>query len=208
MAFKNTIPQPDDKLSQSQGDLLDNFQAIDNWVKQDHIGLTGGVDQGKHTTARFVDQQSFPTINSPETGFFNAQPNNLTSLAIQKQEMYVKAEKAAGFTPTPFTASSLSTTLKQNISEGWCYLPSGLIMKWGSFQMASAGNVIHNFPTGTDIPIFNQVYSLQLTLRPGLDRTWAVVVSSLSTTSFQAFAYNASNSDPVQTRIDYLAIGA
>lgn len=207
MAFKNNIPQSDHKLNRSQPELRANFLEIDNWVNQDHVGF--GTDQGKHQTVRFVDQTSAPTINNPETGFFNAQPDNIAGgLAIQKQEMHVRAQNESGFNDLPFTASSLSTTLPNNISEGWSYLPSGIIIKWGAFVAGNAGNNTHAYPTGADIPVFTKVYSLQVIPAPAINDPVSAVIRNKSATDFEIFVFNTTTGNGATAPMEYIAIGA
>lgn len=208
MAYNNNIPQPTQTLSRSQGDLLGNFQEIDNWVQTDHVGLNGTVDQGKHKTARFVDQTALPGFGPTDTAFFNAQPNNLGGLAINKQEMHIHAENNSGFYSIPFTASILSENTPANNAEGWTYLPSGIIMKWGVFNMAAAGSDTHNYPTGNDIPVFSNVYSLQVTFQTPAATNRTAHIRASGTTTFTIYAFDTTNGNAVQGAIQYLAIGS
>lgn len=209
MAYNKNIPQPTDKLRTSQPQLLENFHELDAWTQQDHVGLTGTSDQGKHQTARFIDQTSAPTINDPETGFFNAQPNNIGSLAISKQQMYVRAEQNNSYKNIPFTASILSTNQAPGKgAHGWTYLPSGILMKWGTYDMTQAGTETIDYPTGSDIPAFSEVFSVQATLaNPTVAKPWSTMIVSFSPQSFSVFTFNTTNGTDRQAQIHYIAIG-
>ena len=65
MPYNANIPQATDILSQSQADLLNNFQAISVWVNIDHVDF-GSVDEGKHNKVTFVVQSPAPSFVGPE----------------------------------------------------------------------------------------------------------------------------------------------
>ena len=76
--FKNTIPQPNDDLSVSQGDLLLNFQSCNASFGIDHYPFTDlSTNDGKHnkvTTPVFnaVLPNTYPTTIAGEPIFFAA----------------------------------------------------------------------------------------------------------------------------------------
>lgn len=55
MVYKNNIPQSTDKLSQSQPDLLGNFQELDASFGVDHTSFSVGTNVGYHKQITFQD---------------------------------------------------------------------------------------------------------------------------------------------------------
>jgi hypothetical protein len=136
MAYNNNIPQPTDQISVSQGQILDNFEAISTLIDVNHVGFNLG-DQGKHTFVTMVDQTSvmLPFINS-EVGLYNVV--DATTSINQLFISYVNS--ASTRKQYPISASILSTNASPATnSNGWAYLPSGVLLKWG-YQIIPGGN--------------------------------------------------------------------
>jgi hypothetical protein len=149
MAFNPNIPAPTDKLSQSQQDILANFQAI-----------APLFDQG---TQQYIDlpvQPSAPTFSPGDEGIYNL---NYTTTSLN--ELFVHKQTSAGTADIPMTASILSTVAAPIPgSSGWTYLPSGLLLKWGQ----ASGNGSATFDT-TSLPgpAFTGIIHVQLTPASG-----------------------------------------
>lgn len=122
MAYNANIPQPTDKISNSQSDLLNNFIEIKNLVDVNHETF-GSANQGAHKFITFTDQTA---SGAPATAGTNIDMYNLPISGVQ--HLYIK--RAAG-TPVPFTQSS-------NLGNGWTYLASGLIIAWGQGTIAAS----------------------------------------------------------------------
>lgn len=60
MAFQAGIPQPGDLLSNSQGDILANFTQLNNQFSINHVALTAGTDNGKHTFVTLMENGGAP----------------------------------------------------------------------------------------------------------------------------------------------------
>ena len=74
MAFQQNIPQATDNPSDSQSDLLGNFQALETWSDVNHVSLvTGGSDNGKHKFLQMPEQGSAPTTGANEGGLYCAE---------------------------------------------------------------------------------------------------------------------------------------
>jgi len=58
---------------------------------------------------------------------------NYLNTDTSAQELYVKKQAALGTAGIPFTA--------KNMANGWTYLPSGLLVKWGSSNKSGLGSV-------------------------------------------------------------------
>lgn len=120
MAFNPNIPQPTDQMSQSQADILDNFQFLNT--------IASGVFLAPPQLAAPVvpaGNNSLYTLNYADTG---------------NDELWITNYNGV---QTPLTAN-------QNTVNGWTFLPSGLLMAWGQFSATGAAVFayagITNFP--------------------------------------------------------------
>lgn len=67
MTYNPSIPQAEDDMSVSQGDLLTNFGELNTVYSEDHVALDASANKGKHKKASFVSQGSDPDVDSPST---------------------------------------------------------------------------------------------------------------------------------------------
>lgn len=152
MAYNSNIPQPTDQLSVSQGDLLNNFQAIATIINPN----TGSIT--------FVDQVSAPTFPANQDGLY-AITNGITAVS----ELYISKNIGSGGTrQIPLTASILSTSANTNISpgqnsKGWSYLPSGIIIQWGTVTVTPNATFSDTFPLTFPIQVIQVMISPQNT---------------------------------------------
>lgn len=168
MQYLNNVPQASQSLGQTQMPIQANFTTIDAAFQQDHVPYTLS-GQGKHNMVTLVLQSPAPTITPPDGGLFNA----LDTFSGANQ---LFAQNPVTGVSYPFTASNLS----QN---GWCYLPSGIIMQWG---LSSISAVI--FPKA----FLTQILSITATLTfPASSGT--IFTSAPSKTGFTATATPAGN---------------
>jgi len=67
MTFNPDIPQPNDDLSVSQGDLLNNFTDLNTQFAINHVAFDdAGADKGKHKFITFVEQAADPESKGDE----------------------------------------------------------------------------------------------------------------------------------------------
>lgn len=125
MVFQPNIPQATDQISQSQADILGNFQALDPLIN----GLINLPAQGANPA---------PTGNN--IIFAKAYANT-----AGKIEVFIQNQ--AGTTNIPITATFPSG------NAGWTYLPSGVLMCWnqgtilaGNSTVTVLFNTVPNFP--------------------------------------------------------------
>ena len=148
MAYKNNIPQPTDALSQSQADILNNFAAIQTLIDIDHVDFANS-NQGQHNKVTFPVQGSAPSFAAGSVGLYN-----FLSPVTSVNELFLV--KSSGATV------SLTSSQQVTNNNGWAYLPSGVLMKWGK-GTATAGVYTFVFPTGANIPAFNGIFSILVT---------------------------------------------
>lgn len=202
--YQSNIPQPTDILAQSQSDLQQNFLAIDAFVNVNHAPFNT-ADQGKHIYVEFPVQVSSPPAVFPagEVALY-AFLNPITS----QNELYVNKTNQVTLTQISATASVLSvTSAPANNSAGWTYLPSGVLLKWGNASANGNTNIL--FPVAADVPVFNQVFSMQITTYdPGAgDSNTFTRLGTFTNLGFNAYGSARTATGAAAVNFQYLAIG-
>lgn len=183
MPFNANIPQPADQLSQSQADVLGNFQAIGGM-----LDLTVGA-----TAIKFARDGAVPPTAATDVGLYAA--NSVTFPGT-----------TALFFRNQNNGTSVDITSSLAAANGWTRLPSGILLKWGTGAAAGGANVttVVAFPVAANIPVFAHIYSAQISAQPtggGGDHfalyLEAYVVASISVKQDSAIGRN----------FTYLAIG-
>ncbi len=150
MPYTPNIPQPTDLPSQSQALILGNFQTLDTDWNVNHVDFNT-ADSGKHAQITFpagpLAGQPF-TYLAGEIGLqlLNQAPTNIPDIWMTR---------GLGVA-IPITGRLPATT-------GWTYLPSGLLIKWGTGTAVAAGNTVVTFPVAATNPVFTAVYLPLLT---------------------------------------------
>ena len=163
MAYNQNIPQPGDQLSQSQADLLANFQAIQTLIDINHVDFASG-DAGKHKWITFPVQGAIPPAGSGfaagEIGLYNAADAFTT-----KNELYINKTNQATVVQVPLTASILSSnSAPASASAGWTQLPSGIILRWGLFTgIMGPVATVTLASNATEGPTLTQILNVQVT---------------------------------------------
>lgn len=151
MAYNANIPLAGDLLSQSQNDILNNFTAIGTWVAINHVTFDA-VNQGKHYFVEFPVNAVAPVPVAGEVGLYSQ-----TSTLTGNPELVFAHQ--LGLDPVEFTSAV------KNAATGYAILPSGIIFKWGySVVMAAAYKTV-SFAIGAGIPVFTEVYNIQVSRR-------------------------------------------
>lgn len=110
MAFKANIPAAGDLLSQSQADILNNFTAL-NAVLNVNLGVLNLPINATAPTTLANTPAIYSKLNS----------SSVPALFWRQQ---------SSGTEVDFTTAVLSAT-------GWCTLPCGLIMQWGTDSLGA-----------------------------------------------------------------------
>jgi hypothetical protein len=186
MAYQSNKPLSTDKLSVSQGDINGNFQAINTYVAIDHVAFNG-ADQGKHKRVFFTQQAADPATAATEA-------------AIYAKDSSVPGTASLYYRP-PNSGTPIEFTYALKAAAGWTWLPSGIIMQWGT---GTCGGVIafpRAFPTAC--------LSVQLTARaPGgaVQDFVQVMDGTLTVNNFTSRSYTRSG-NPSAADIYFFAIG-
>lgn len=204
MAYNANIPQATDQLSQSQADLLANFQALQVLIDVNHVDFAS-ADQGKHKWITWPVQGSAPSFNSGEIGAYS-----LLSSVTTINELYLnKLVSGSTAVQVPMTASILSTNAApSNLSFGWTYLPSGILIKW-DFNVMQTGQQTVPFRTGANIPVFQSCFLVVPFIASGGagDVNEAVRLTSVNNTDFGVYCSPRTSTGPAAVTFAYVAIG-
>jgi len=157
--YTTNVPQGAQAISSTQAPIQSNFQAINELIDINHETF-GSADFGKHKYLQMPVQASAPSFSVGEEGLYNLNYAALTA----KNELYVHKQTSSGTADIPFTASILSNSTPAGGTNGWTYLPSGILMKWGTKAVTTSGAQDFNLPAGTTFgPAFSAIFSITLT---------------------------------------------
>ncbi len=183
MAFLPLIPQPTDQLSVSQGNILNNFTILGAIAGNANIGSTAlNSVAGFNSINLALQGGTVPSFNG-NNGFW---AGNFAHDATTTVETWAQYNQGVGGTlgqyQYPISASILSLFPTNTAPvNGWSYLASGILMKWGT---ASCPGGITNIALNAVGPNFTKAFVAQLTVQTGGAGTIARV-SSLNATQLQ-----------------------
>lgn len=171
MSYNPNIPLATDQLSVSQGQILGNFQALGIIVD----GLLNLPPQG-----------SLPA----STGF--NQIFAFISSFTGNEEVYIQQSS---------TGLNIPITASDQIANGWSYLPSGVLLKWGSSGVGGIGAFIPVAwgPTYTANP--------WVVLASAASTTFIGVVNAYNPTPAGFTANGSGISGPASVPFQFLIIG-
>jgi hypothetical protein len=161
----NPVPQPSQSLAQTQSPILNNFALIDAGFSQDHVDFNI-PNAGKHNQVTLPVQAAMPVASANDDIIYAMIPQAPYPLTLINETFIHK--QVAGVNQSvdiPFTASILSTNANPgNATNGWSYLPSGILIKWGSITGVFLNQVWYPylFPAGTNVPAFTQLFNVTL----------------------------------------------
>lgn len=204
MAYDPNIPQATDLLSQSQSDIQSNFAALKVLIDINHETF-GNAQEGKHKYVELPVQTPSPPIAfaAGEVALYS-----FLNATTTKNELYINKTNQATVVQVPATASILSTNSNPGLNvAGWTYLPSGILMKWGSGS--ANGNTAFTFPVAATIPVFTNVMSMQLCTAYSniADGDGFVRLSTFTNLGFTAFGSARTTVTTKAVMFQYLAIG-
>ena len=195
-AYQETKPLSTDKLSDSQADIANNFTAIKALVDVNHEDFNSGASpEGKHTKVDVTNSATHPAVAATDVLLYNY-VNAMTTL----QELYVKRTGALATAGIPFTAKGGTTS-------GWTYLPSGLLLKWGTDTKSGVATV--TFPAGATIPAFTAIYAVLVNhINTNANPNSFVTLQAQTTTTFTVACTQRTTTTSINNvPIYYFAIG-
>ena len=190
--YSTNVPQAAQKISATQAPIQSNFQAISELLNVNHIGFTDAINYGKHSFTTLPFQGSDPTTLSGEMALYSKSTPSGPNLG----EIFYRY-------PSDGTVVQLTGAGGGSASSpGWCYLPTGIIMKWGNATGMIAGTNTITFPTSS--PAFaTSIYTV--TYGPLPSYTNAAPMPYISSQSQTGFVLTVPST--TSATISWIAIG-
>jgi len=181
MSYQPNIPASTDLLSQSQADIQNNFIAIGTLLSPNgNAAVTLPVAAG-----------------DPTTSATNMAIYTKTSALTAQPEMFILRNSTSATVPNPieFTSAVYATT-------GWTRLPSGILLKWGTFSVPLSTTSTSTFIVGPGA--FTTVFNIQMSFtKVGGSTMDGALMRAFTTTSITI--QNISNNNAVN--VYYLVMG-
>lgn len=192
MAYISIIPQPGDEPANSQPQILGNFTALATILDPDNgtiklVKQLGPIALGANSIN--LHTQDLPGAPIPA----------LAAAPEGGPEIYITRSDGINTFNIPITASSPFT-------DGYAYLPSGLILKWGRDTATNLADFDTPYISGNDIPEFKAVLNVQLTLLNNIANNATINFLSATSTTTDLHVY-LNNPAAVDLDFFYLAIG-
>jgi hypothetical protein len=189
------LPTAGQSLNVTRDPIRNNFTIINTDFPIDHAPWNDTTNNGKHFKVTLPVQAAAPAFSAGDIGFYNFPVSAHNELFIHKQTISGTADIA-------FTQSTLSTYNPSIGEAGWTYLPSGIILNWGTgvSNAVGVGSVTFSkqFPTA--------VLNVQFTIYTGTTpATSEIFWTGASTTT--ASCLTAVNGTIAALGFSYLAIG-
>ncbi len=175
--FNNAIPQANDFIDESQGDLLNNNIALNGIFSRNHVPFINTTNgQGRHTFVEMVNTIG-NVIPVPPAGLQNNSGTVYTKKAFTVSDLYYTNDNTlneykltnvvtiADNNRFPYFGTNTNLTLAPVSAPGnagfggWTFLPGGLIMQYGKVTNPTNGQTI-TFPLAFTV---SPPFSIQLT---------------------------------------------
>jgi hypothetical protein len=200
MAYTLNIPSAGQSLAATQNPIKTNFNAISSVFGIDHVTFNA-TGEGKH------NKVTFPTLSGSAPAATELSLWSAVNATTSKNELYIRKNinPAGTLANIPFTASKMSNTAYSGCLNGWSYLPSGLLIKWGACAATTTAAITVNVAALSAGPSFTQVFSVYISPRAQTANFTAIQYSDASAPSgnFQILCQNVT----LNTQIKYLVIG-
>lgn len=236
MPWYNT-PQATDSISATTAPIRNNFLAVEGWTLVDHVVITGGgPNEGKHNKVTLMNQAAAPVFmpnidaatGVSALGLYALAGNLPIGTANTTTQLYAhvvrKLDDAATTWTTsevPFSYSVLTqvqapTYAFAQPNYGYTYLPSGILMKWGTSPTSKttppvASSILVNANIAG--PAFTRILSVQITsVQSAIGTLYndVIAVTAINATDFTIQRQDGLTPDitvPVVTRVNWLCIG-
>jgi len=199
--YNPNIPQPTDLLSVSQGNLLNNFGAIQALIDVNHVDFAA-AGAGKHFFIEMPVQVAPPVTVAGEVGLYSQ------TSAVTAQPELVFARQLGSTAPAAVQVTEFTSAIWLN--PGYTKLPSGIMLKWHS-NIPFGGSQTVVIDLNTDVPGSPNYTNVLTVLVCGLDTagTYDHVIAVKSNTGPGAtiLTVYAGTVPPGTVSFRYLAIG-
>lgn len=169
MSFTAGMPESGSSLGNTRTKFVNNFSTIRTAIQANHENISN-AGAGKH---RFIQLMNVSpgTTSATELGLFNGTNNRL----FLRPESNGNTIQMSGINPVSAT-------------NGYTFLPGGILMQWGTTASSSNATVDILFATdGVDFdatPYNIQVTGLRLQANPGNSDSWVITDTPPSATGF------------------------
>lgn len=179
--YTPNIPQASQYIRATQTPILNNFQAINEWIKVNHVGFEDSINYGKHNYISYVSQGSNPSTTSNQMTIFCA-----PSTGSNPYELFYRY-------PSDGTIVQLTGTTPTGgaVATGYAYISPTVFIMWGNRTGLTLNtfNTI-TFPTGPDFPTLSSA-PMQIYFYPSANHTPGnnngAYISASTTTNFTYF---------------------
>jgi hypothetical protein len=212
MPFNPAIPQPNDLLSNSQGDLLTNNISLDASFSVNHLPFSDlTVNNGKHTFVEMLQRPLKPVTAAAEGTIYTKDdptPTSRTQLfyigdaggpGIEYQLTKCIDAQIAKFA-TNLAYPSGAVPAGATTVGGWTFLPGGLILQYGTVTSPGNASTTVNFPFAFPTTCFVMTISIKRTSGSN-DNLF------INTKTSTTFTYFASTTGGGFQSFDWVAIG-
>ena len=177
----NYVPLSGQTLGVTRVPINQNFSVIDTAFAVDHVDYNVS-GQGQHNKVSFPVQNPAP---APQAGVLQLY-SQLSTITNQPELVFTHQTGSTA----PVAARIVEFTSAGWANPGWCRLPSGILMKWGTINTTTY-NTLETIPfsVGAGIPVFSAIYSCQITTASAQTDTQVVVImGSFTTTTVNVIA--------------------
>ena len=191
MSYNPSIPGPNDLISVSQADILNNFSQLNTIFGQDHVKYDDATaaNRGKHNQSTYPDSSSDPDPDPNELALYSKDVGGNSRLFLQQENSGTVIQLSGD---DPVIA----------LTEGFIFLYGGLLMKWGQKDSpGTSGSVA--FTTGS-FP--NTIFQVQLTLQHEGAGAETYTVQGTPVPTLSGFNYTTSSSG-ASSKLNWIALG-
>jgi len=169
MTFLPGIPLPGDKPSQSQGQLRNNFTALNTVFAEDHLAFNA-VNAGEHKKITFNSVIADPGLADPKCSLY------IKTIAGDS-ELFFENFDVGGATNVVRQVSNITRTTVGSLNA--IRNVSGVINTWGEvvFVAGNSTSAVIDFP----IPYAE----VSLTVTPLVGTSYTIAISSISGVNFR-----------------------
>lgn len=182
MSYNPNIPQSSDIPSQSQGEMLTNFQQLNTVFDVDHVPFNDSTtaNRGKHDKSTYIELSANPATAADEMALYSKASGGNTRLFMRQE--------GSG------TVIQLSGKDPSSGNTGTTFLPGGLILAWGRLTAVSGvGNVVANVTT---------LRQVTFSIEDSVGTSERAYITSVSSNSFTVSTSSGNN-----VILRYMAVG-
>lgn len=170
MTYQPNVPLSGNSLGQTRPIINTNFVDIDLAFRANHVPMTTN-NTGYHTHVDMTAQAANPNPIATLVSHYSKQVAGITEWFFQREAPGSQVIQMSRLTPVP-------------LSQGFTFLPGGLLLQWGSFSVPFVNPI--TFP----VPFTGVPFSVQVTSN-NINGTGAGLISA---TGFTALIFLAPGS--------------